>query len=745
MPPKKPAPKQEPKRSENGDEPLLQAVILADSYNRRFEVLCVDQPRILLPLCGIPLLAYTLESLSQSKVKQVFIFCGVHADKIREFAANSPFNRLLDIQCLASQTARSGGDALRELDDMGLLNPENPFVLVHTPIVSNYDISQMVNAHRKRRETDKNIIMTMGVGRGGRQHPESPIMMVHPPSSRLLHYSLNPLSPAQKDVAFPAQLFLDPWPPTIDEYEIWSGTNPASSQGGYRDLGIDICEADVPALCTENFDYHDLRRHFVNGVLTSELLGKNINVHVVGDETPEDPKERQAASGRYVERVRDTRTYGEITQDLLRRWAFPIVPDIGVHGTSSFELRRGNVYIAHDNVILSRTTTLQGPLLIGAKSVLDNNTRIVQSTLGRQCHVGANTTILCSYIFNDVTIGDDCFLDECMIGNGVVIHNGVHIGKGALIGDGVTIGKGVKIPMFARIGREEHRPEGWDSEDEEDGDRFEALRQLSVDILGPESTGFFWPSEEEEANEDSDDEEAEDPFEHPRNKMLLQLGRRLSNLSVSDVSVSTLSIASSEESEGDMDDLGLGDLNLGAGDLTEFKQECQSSLQRAYAEGHAVQNATLELKTLVMGYDSGIDPAREQVVNFFMSRISLEGGMAQILANGTEIWGRWGDMAVNLSRDLSDIALDVQTFCVRNSQYIPYFGLFLRALYDSDVVDEDALIEWRSLTAARGEGAQADEKAGYLDAFAKGKQYVDILEDMDSEDDDDDDEDEESE
>ncbi|BEI83791.1 hypothetical protein CcaverHIS002_0403950 [Cutaneotrichosporon cavernicola] len=742
MPPKKQASKPEPKRAENGDEPVLQAVVLADSYNRRFEVLCLDQPRILLPLCGIPLLTYTLESLSLSKVKQVFIFCGVHADKIREFVANSPFNRLLDIQCLASQTARSGGDALRELDDMGLLNPENPFVLVHTPIVSNYDISQMVDAHRKRRETDKNLIMTMGIGRGGRQHPEAPIMMVHPPSSRLLHYSLNPISPAQKHVEFPSQLFLDPWPPTIDEYEIWSGTNPASSQGGYRDLGIDICEADVPALCTENFDYHDLRRHFVNGVLTSELLGKNINVHVVGDETLEDPKERRATSGRYVERVRDTRTYGEITQDLLRRWVFPLVPDIGVHGTQSFELRRGNVYIAHDNVILSRTTTLQGPLLIGAKSVLNNNTRIVQSSLGMQCRVGAHTTILSSYIFNDVTIGDDCFLDECMIGNNVVIHSGAHIGKGALIGDGVTIGKGVKIPMFARVGREPHRPEGWDSEDEEDPERVEGLKQLNLDILGSESTGFFWPAEEEESSEDSDDE-AEDPFEHASNKRLLQLGRRLSNLSVSDVSVSTLSIASSEEEE-DMDelDLGLGDLNLGAGDLKEFKEECKISLQRAYTEGHTVQNASLELKTLVMGFDSGIDPAREQVVTFFMSQMSLEGGLAQILADATKIWARWGGMAVNLSRDGSDIALDIQTFCVRNPDYIPYFGLFLRALYDSDVVDEDALIEWRSLPAARGEGAQVDEKTAYAEAFAKGKQYVDILEDMESDDDDDEDDDE---
>jgi translation initiation factor eIF-2B subunit epsilon len=70
---------------------------------------------------------------------------------------------------------------------------------------------------------------------------------------------------------------------------------------------VDICEADVPALCTENFDYHDLRRHFVNGVLTSELLGKKIAVHVVGSGREE------GEEGKYIERIRDTRTFGEIT------------------------------------------------------------------------------------------------------------------------------------------------------------------------------------------------------------------------------------------------------------------------------------------------------------------------------------------------------------------------------------------------------------------------------------------------
>lgn len=142
----------------------------------------------------------------------------------------------------------------------------------------------------------------------------------------------------------------------MTEFEVWSGTHPKSQEGGYRDLGVDICEADVPALCTENFDYHDLRRHFVNGVLTSELLGKKIAVHVVGEEAEDESKGdiRCGEGGKYVERVRDTRTFGEITRDVLRRWTFPLVPDLNEPGGVQYELRRGNVYMARDNVVLSR-------------------------------------------------------------------------------------------------------------------------------------------------------------------------------------------------------------------------------------------------------------------------------------------------------------------------------------------------------------------------------------------------------
>ncbi|WRT63187.1 uncharacterized protein IL334_000090 [Kwoniella shivajii] len=751
-------------KADNVDEAPLQAVVLADSYNRRFEVLCNDQPRVLLPLCSTPLLAWTLESLSLSKVKQVFIFCGVHSEKIRSFVESSPYRHTLDIQCLSSQTARSAGDALRELDDMHVLNADNPFILVHSPIISNYDISKMVEAHKKRREEDKNFIMTMGIGLGGRRHPESPIMLVHPPSSRLLHYVQNPLSPSQARIDFPSRLFLDPWPKNIDTYEVWSGTpsTSSSSRGGYRDLGVDICEADVPALCTENFDYHDMRRGFVNGVLTSDLLGKKIAVHVVGkDDQDEDHQQQQqqthrgdlrsGTGGSYLERIRDTRTFGEITRDVLRRWAFPLAPDNNEPGGVQYELRAGNVYIAKDNVVLSRTTTLSGPLLIGPRSALAHNTHIRQSTLGADCTVGPSTTISQSYLFDDVRVGANCTLRECVVGEGVVIADDVQIGKGVLLGNGVRLGRGTRIPDFARIGRERYRGEDFDSDEEEEENDDD--RDQRLEILGSDSIGYLWPNEEEEPPSDSDEED-DDPYEHPKNKQLLQLGRRLSNLSTSTVSLSTLSKASSSAASSPLSIASsastlpdIAPLSLNQGPREEFYVEARESLVRAYEEDHRVENAALEMRTLVMGENAGQDAARKEIINFFLTKVSLEGGAPQILKSTTSVFERWGGLVRSFSTtDYTLIALDVQNYCVENKEYSQWFGIILRGLYDSDTITEDELIDWRDSSIARGEGTtNPQEKKEWLDVYQKGKPFVDVLESMESDDDEDDDDDEEEE
>ena len=54
----------------------------------------------------------------------------------------------------------------------------------------------------------------------------------------------------------------------------------------------------VPSLFQDNFDYGDIRRDFVYGVLTSDLLMKNIHCYVAKDG--------------YAARVADTRSYDAV-------------------------------------------------------------------------------------------------------------------------------------------------------------------------------------------------------------------------------------------------------------------------------------------------------------------------------------------------------------------------------------------------------------------------------------------------
>ena len=168
-------------------------------------------------------------------------------------------------------------------------------------------------------------------------------MVVNPKSSHLLQYTPRPILPHESRFRLPASLILDSATPHSLALEIWSGPSTRSyafppaptldspnqptasslaSAGGYRDLGIDVCEADIPAQLTENFDWNDLRRHLVRGVLQADLLGKKIAVvKVTGkDDSTEAvsgdvPKVSGIGmgKGRYVERVRDTRTYADIT------------------------------------------------------------------------------------------------------------------------------------------------------------------------------------------------------------------------------------------------------------------------------------------------------------------------------------------------------------------------------------------------------------------------------------------------
>lgn len=254
----------------------------------------------------------------------------------------------------------------------------------------------------------------------------------------------------------------------------------------------------MPSLFQDNFDYLDLRRDFVHGILTSDILQKSIYLYFAEDG--------------YAARVQDTRCYDSIrlaseflsslltesqrsghSKDILSRWTFPLVPDGNHPGGHIYEHTRGNRYFPKDgSVVLARcersssffavvlipsrfrTANVGTNTLIGASVKIAEDVTISASVIGPNCTIDSGTTIKNAYIFENTTIGSNCTIQHSIVGAGVVVKDGSVIPKGCLIGDSVVIGPDATLREFERLSMKQLKDGDTiiDNEDnpDEDGD-----------------------------------------------------------------------------------------------------------------------------------------------------------------------------------------------------------------------------------------------------------------------------------
>ena len=76
---------------------------------------------------------------------------------------------LPSVKLIVSQELRSMGDALRDLDSKQLISSD--FILISGDVVSNIDLSDILEKHNKRKVADKNSIMTVVLKKAGLNHP----------------------------------------------------------------------------------------------------------------------------------------------------------------------------------------------------------------------------------------------------------------------------------------------------------------------------------------------------------------------------------------------------------------------------------------------------------------------------------------------------------------------------------------------------------------------------------------------
>ncbi|THG99211.1 hypothetical protein EW026_g3085 [Hermanssonia centrifuga] len=692
MPPKSSSGKE---KDLGGEDEVLQAVILADSFNKRFRPLTVGKPRCLLPVCNATLLDWTFESLALAGVQEIFVICRSYAEQVKEAIRESkwskPSSGIKIVPIITSKETFTPGDAMRDIYTHGIITSD--FVLVMGDLVSNVKIDEVVRIHKERRKANKDAIMTMVVKESGgvhrtRSRADTGVFVLDANTSECLHYEAVVGYPPTRHVKIPREVLAE-HPEVEIRYDL-------------IDCSIDVCSVEVPSLFQDNFDYGDIRRDFVHGILTSDLLMKSIHCYIM--------KEGYAA------RVADTRSYDAVSKDILSRWTFPLVPDDNHPGGHLYEHLRGNKYIAKDSsVVLSRTCKVGANTLIGSQTTVSSGATITASVIGQRCTIGANVVLSHSYVFDDTHIEAGSVIEHSIVGANVKVGEGSRVQRGSLVGDGVVLGKGARLGPFERVSR--RRTAG--DEEEESDEEWEEVEQSQSklpEILGEGSNALVWPQGPAEDDEDLDE------VERYNNQRLMRIGDTASDLHVSDVDLSDSESDSDAETDttsgfsrpssrssfslAPSHSQSLHTLSAAAAD-SEFQAEVTQSLERAFDEGHSVDNAAVELKTLRMASNVELVKVREAVVAAIVERIPVVQGDAvgQKREIG-KVLGRWGALIDKIGGvDAVETVEVLQYHCARSARQ-PLFGQLLAALYQDDVVDEDDIRAWHSRPLAKGVGVK---------------------------------------
>ncbi|KAB8293026.1 hypothetical protein EYC80_007388 [Monilinia laxa] len=674
------------KKEDERDE-SLQAVVLADSFETRFNPFTLDTPRCLLPLANTPLIEYTLEFLAMSGVADIYIYCGAHTEAVEEYLQNSkwdpqsspssPFSKLM----IVKTTAHSVGDAMRDLDARNWITGD--FLLVHGDLVSNLPIDAALAAHRARRYANKNAIMTMVLRSGGlgdhrtKSNGITPVFVLDPTQNRCLHYEeMNPLQSNK-------YLSLDP--------DLLSENSEIEIRTDFIDCGIDICTPDVLALWAESFDYEVPRRHFLHGVLKDyELNGKTIHTEIVTDH--------------YAARAFNLQAYEAITKDVLGRWTYPLVPDSNLVAGQTYKFQRGG-FCKENGVILARTCKIGKRTVLGAGTSVGDGSTIINSTIGRGCRIGKNVTIQNAYIWDDVIIGDGSFVDKSIIANNVLVGQKCKVTEGSLLSFGVRITDGKEITKGSRITTGQKVKDDYDTSE-------------------PTPTDFSIVGEGGEGYEFIDDEEFEDEESSAFHSSLVYSTQHLN------LSRESISTVSSELSAGEVDTRSrhssfagsISDDEHGQGSSETFHHDAVQGLLDTLRENGDFDSAKLEFMGLRLSNDADDYQIRRAIAAAFTKFI------AESVTSGSKNASEATIQALNVAgaqKFLNEVAIGIekeeggmkeflvclQKGLVGKQNAGAVMASLCQKLYERDIVSEEAILGWWE-DAEKGVGGKGKGKTG---------------------------------
>jgi mannose-1-phosphate guanylyltransferase len=127
---------------------MKKAFLLAAGNGTRLRPLTDAAPKCLLPIQGVPLLQIWLENCEAAGIGEVLINVHSHAEKIRDFVANSKSG--VDVHIAEEKTLLGSAGTLAE--HQSFVAGEDAFFVLYGDVLTNMSLLEMLAFHLSRKE-----------------------------------------------------------------------------------------------------------------------------------------------------------------------------------------------------------------------------------------------------------------------------------------------------------------------------------------------------------------------------------------------------------------------------------------------------------------------------------------------------------------------------------------------------------------------------------------------------------------
>ncbi|KAK5967077.1 Translation initiation factor eIF-2B subunit epsilon, partial [Trichostrongylus colubriformis] len=377
----------------------------------------------LFPICGIPLINFTLSWIARTEVQKLLLVVSEqNVPSLAEVERNWKhcFESLSIVSC---KDALNVGDALRELDSRGLLAGD--FLLLSNPAtITSSTLQAQIAAFRERRAENKNNVMTLIYS--DLKTAKNAVVAFDKSTKKMKAYH------KQEDTG---QL-------DIDKSHFLED---AVVRQDIVDSGIALCSLNISAQFSDNFDFQH-RDDVIREILVNEeILLQNIHVEVL-------------SSSEAALCVTDYSSLLLISNLIMERWFYPLVLDRMVSQENyKFNSLPRNVYVA----VNEEDTRKLSPFRSASKQVLnvtlgfgcdiDDSVVMACAVIGNGTKIGCNTRISNCIIGENCVIGANCDIKESVLGENVRIPDGTVVQKQSVISANVTYSHNLNVPSNAAI------------------------------------------------------------------------------------------------------------------------------------------------------------------------------------------------------------------------------------------------------------------------------------------------------